>query len=100
MRGRSECLGAQVGCERLPVAAAVAQLWIAGGFVPTEAQVCVLRSYLRHREHLVQQASTQIQLMQKALTQMNVQLHHVLSDVTGVTGMAILDAIVEGNEIR
>src|SRR5881296_2438257 len=46
---------------------------LAGSFRP-EAQVCVLRSYLRHREHLVQQASTQIQLMQKALTQMNVQL--------------------------
>jgi transposase len=68
---------------------------LAGSFRPA-AQVCVLRSYLRHREHLVQQASTQIQLMQKALTQMNVQLHHVLSDVTGVTGMAILDAIVDG----
>ena len=68
---------------------------LAGSFRP-EAQVCVLRCYLRHREHLVEQASTQIQLMQKALTQMNVQLHHVLSDVTGVTGMAILDAMVDG----
>lgn len=60
------------------------------------AEVCVLRSYLRHREHLVEQASTQIQLMQKAFQQMNVQLHHVLSDVTGVTGMAIVDAILAG----
>jgi len=68
---------------------------LAASFRPA-AEVCVLRSYLRHREHLVQQASTQIQLMQKALTQMNVQLHHVLSDVTGVTGMAILDAILAG----
>lgn len=68
---------------------------LAASFRP-EAQICVLRSYLRHREHLVGQASTQIQLMQKALTQMNVQLHHVLSDVTGVTGMAILDAILDG----
>jgi transposase len=68
---------------------------LAASFRPA-AQVCVLRSYLRHREHLVEQASTQIQLMQKALGQMNVQLHHVLSDVTGVTGMAILDAILAG----
>src|SRR5262249_51386515 len=68
---------------------------LAGSFRP-EAEVCVLRSYLRHREHLVGQASTQIQLMQKALMQMNIQLHHVLSDLTGGTGMAILNAIFGG----
>jgi transposase len=68
---------------------------LAGSFRP-EAQICVLRCYLRHREHLVEQASTQILLMQKALGQMNVQLHHVLSDVTGVTGMTILEAILAG----
>ena len=34
--------------------------------------------------------------MQKALVQMNLQIHHVLSDITGVTGLAILDAILDG----
>lgn len=58
--------------------------------------VCVLRSYWRHRKDLVEMASMQIQLMQKSLEQMNVQLHKVLSDITGVTGMKILRAIVGG----
>jgi hypothetical protein len=41
-------------------------------------------------------ASQHIQHMQKALTQMNVQIHHVISDITGVTGLAIVDAILGG----
>ena len=41
-------------------------------------------------------AAAHIQHMQKALTQMNLQLHHVVSDITGVTGMAIIRAIVAG----
>jgi hypothetical protein len=41
-------------------------------------------------------ASEHIQQMQKALTQMNLQVHHVLSDITGVSGIAILDAILAG----
>lgn len=64
-------------------------------FRPADA-VCVLRSYWRHRKGLVEMASMQIQLMQKSLEQMNVQLHKVLSDITGVTGMKILRAIVKG----
>jgi len=59
-------------------------------------QVCAVRSMLRHREGLVQMASQQILLMQKALDQMNLQVHHVLSDITGVSGLAILDAILAG----
>jgi transposase len=59
-------------------------------------QVCALRSLLRHREGLVQMASQQVLLMQKALDQMNLQLHHVLSDITGVSGLAMLDAILAG----
>ncbi len=59
-------------------------------------QVCAVRSLLRHREGLVQTASQQVLLMQKALDQMNLQLHHVLSDITGVSGMAMLDAILAG----
>jgi transposase len=56
----------------------------------------VLRSYLRQRETLVTSASICVQHMQKALTEMNVQLANVISDITGVTGMAILRAMVEG----
>ena len=56
----------------------------------------MLRSYLRQRENLVSAASTCVQHMQKALTEMNVQLANVISDITGVTGMAILRALVNG----
>ena len=55
-----------------------------------------MRTYLRQRENLVTAASTCIQHMQKTLTQMNVQLANVISDISGVTGMAILRAIVAG----
>jgi len=64
-------------------------------FRPPET-VCAVRSLLRHRDTLIQLAATHTQHMQKALSQMNLQLHHVLSDVTGVTGLAILDAILAG----
>lgn len=64
-------------------------------FRPPET-VCAVRSLLRHRDTLVQLAATHTLHMQKALAQMNLQLHHVLSDLTGVTGLAILDAILAG----
>src|SRR5215471_4320420 len=64
-------------------------------FRPAE-DINVLRSYLRQRENLVTGASICVQHMQKALTQMNLQLANVISDITGVTGMAILRAIVDG----
>lgn len=64
-------------------------------FRPADA-ICVLRSYWRHRKDLVEMASMQIQLMQKSLEQMNLQLHKVLSDITGVTGMRIVRAILIG----
>ena len=66
-----------------------------GSFHPPEA-VSAVRTVLRHRTSLVQIASSHVQRMQKALTQMNVQLHHVISDITGLTGLAILDAILTG----
>ena len=66
-----------------------------GSFRP-EDPYCVLRSYLRYRDELVGARSTQCQHLQKALQQMNVQLHHVLSDVTGVSGLAIIQAILDG----
>ncbi len=61
-----------------------------------EGDIAVLRSYLRQRENLIQNSSTHIQRMQKALTQMNLQLHKVISDITGVTGLNIIRAIVSG----
>jgi len=59
--------------------------------------VCAIRSLLRHRDSLVEMATCHVQHIQKALDQMNLQLHHVISDITGTTGLAILDAILEGN---
>ena len=61
-----------------------------------EQEVCAIRSLLRHRESLVQMAATHVQHMQKALDQMNLQLHHVISDITGQTGLAIVEAILAG----
>jgi len=59
-------------------------------------EVCAVRSLLRHRESLVQMAATHVNHMQKALDQMNLQLHHVISDIVGQTGLAIVDAILNG----
>ncbi len=64
-------------------------------FRPTNEMV-VLRSYWRHRKELVKAAAEQIHLMQKSLELMNLQLHKVISDITGVTGMKIIRAIVSG----
>ncbi len=55
-----------------------------------------LRSLLRHRDNLVAMATCHVQHMQKALDQMNLQLHHIIADITGTTGLAILDAILSG----
>jgi transposase len=66
-----------------------------GSFRPREG-LAQLRAYLRHRERLVEYAASHILHMQKALMQMNVQLHHVVTDITGVTGMRILRAMVSG----
>src|SRR5881409_3562770 len=51
---------------------------------------------MRHRENLVQMACVHVQHMQKTLDQMNLQIHHVISDITGVTGLAIIDAVLAG----
>jgi transposase len=66
-----------------------------GSFRPSD-EICVLRAYIRHRENIVKSSSPHIQRMQKAMIQMNIQLHKVISDITGVTGMAIIHAIVAG----
>lgn len=66
-----------------------------GAFRPVD-QVCTLRAYVRQRATLVRSASSYIQRMQKALSQMNLQLHNVVTDITGVTGMKIISAILAG----
>lgn len=64
-------------------------------FRPPDA-ICAVRSLWRHRSSLLQMASEHTLHMQKALSQMNLQIHHVLSDITGVSGLAILDAVLVG----
>lgn len=68
-----------------------------GSFRPV-AEMCALRAYLRHRANLLECRAAHIQHMQKALQQMNVQLTQVLSDITGETGLAILRAMVAGEQ--
>jgi transposase len=66
-----------------------------GAFRPAE-EVCALRAVWRHRDMLLSYQARHVQHLQKALTQMNVQLHHVIADIMGVTGQAIVRAIVAG----
>lgn len=68
---------------------------LAAAFRPDE-RTCQLRAYLRQRANLVRSASRHVQHMQKALEQMNLKLTEVLSDITGLTGRAILRAILRG----
>jgi transposase len=66
-----------------------------GSFRPPDA-ICAARTLLRHRGTLVAEAATHVQHMQKALVQMNVRLQHVLSDLSGTSGLAIIDALLAG----
>jgi transposase len=68
---------------------------LTASFRPAD-QVVVLRSYLRQRQMLIRYAGQHVQHMQKALEQMNVKLTEVVSNITGVTGMAIIRAILQG----
>jgi transposase len=68
---------------------------LSGSFRPKD-EVCVLRSFLRLRDSLVKDCGSHILRMQQALTEMNLQVHRVLSDITGYSGMAILRAILAG----
>ncbi len=68
---------------------------LSGAFRP-DNQICVLRSYMRQRAMLVGYAGQHMQHMEKALVQMNVQLHLVIEDITGATGMRIIRAILAG----
>jgi transposase len=55
-----------------------------------------LRSYMRQRKNLTESYAVEIQLMQKALDQMNIKLHNVISDITGKSGQEIINAILLG----
>lgn len=61
-----------------------------------QKDIVAIRSLVRHRDGLTKSASRFILQMQKSLTQMNIQLHNVISDITGLTGLRIIDAIVSG----
>ena len=67
-----------------------------GSFRP-DAEIAAMRAYVRHRDMLVKNAAHHVQHMHKALSQMNIQLHNVIADVTGVTGMRIIRSIISGN---
>lgn len=66
-----------------------------GSFRPS-SEMTALRNYLRHRETLTRTAATFVHRMQKSLDLMNLKLHNVISDLTGVTGMAIVRDIAAG----
>ena len=66
-----------------------------GSFRPAD-DICCLRSLMRHRDNLGQSCKQQVQHMQQALNYMNVHLHHAVNDLTGETGMRILQAILSG----
>lgn len=61
-----------------------------------ENDICILRSYVRQRTNIIKSCSTHILRMQKSLAGMNVQLHRVISDITDVTGMRVIKAIISG----
>ncbi len=63
-----------------------------------EDDIVMLRSYLRQRSMLIETVAKHTQHMQKAMIQMNLHLHNVISDITGVTGMAIIRAILNGEK--
>jgi transposase len=66
-----------------------------GSFRPPEA-VAAVRSILREKDNLTRMRTQSIQQMQKSLDQMNIRVHHAVSDIDGKTGTAIIKAIVEG----
>src|SRR5882724_4537178 len=66
-----------------------------GSFRPDD-EICAIRSLWRHRGNLIQLATVHLQHMQKSLDQMNLQIHHVISDLAGTTGLAIVDAMLAG----
>jgi transposase len=68
---------------------------LTGSFRPSE-DIRRLRTLMRHRANLVVQCGQAVQHMQSALDEMNIHLHHVISDLDGQTGLRIVDAILSG----
>jgi transposase len=68
-------------------------------FIPKE-EIRVLRSYMRLRQDHIRACSTQSLLMQRALTQMNIRITEAISDITGVSGMRMIEAILNGERNR
>lgn len=66
-----------------------------GSFRPAD-EICVVRAYVRQRDTLTEESARHVQRMQKALEQMNLQLHKVVDDITGETGMTIIEAVLKG----
>jgi transposase len=66
-----------------------------GSFRPAQA-ICAVRSIYRFRQNVLTTAGQYVQHAQAALDQMNIKLHHVIDDITGVTGQAIIEAILNG----
>jgi len=67
-----------------------------GSFRP-DADITTMRAYVRHRDTLVKDAARHVLHMQKAMSLMNIQLHNVISDITGATGMRIIRSVISGN---
>ena len=66
-----------------------------GSFRPS-ADIVTLRTYVRHRDNIIKGRVVHIQHMQKGLELMNLKLTQVVTDITGVTGMQIIRAIIDG----
>jgi transposase len=66
-----------------------------GSFRPAQL-ICATRSIYRYRQNLISMAAEHVQHMQAALEQMNIKLHHVIDDLTGLTGQSIITAILHG----
>jgi transposase len=68
---------------------------LSGSFRPPQL-ICATRSIYRYRQNLLSMATEHVQHMQAALEQMNIKLHHVIDDLTGLTGQSIITAILDG----
>jgi transposase len=88
--------GAEDGCAGEPVVDEAAHFRLIAEFVRPSQEIRTLRTYWRQRHDLVRSTGRHIQRMQKALMQMNIQLANVISDISGVTGQAIVKAILDG----
>src|ERR1700736_6355848 len=92
--GDEESAGAQKPRAGESMADEATHLWALAKFVRPSQEIRTMRTYWRQRNDLVQSAGRHIQRIQKALTQMNLQLANVLADVSGMTGQAIINAVL------